>query len=40
MKINDSGKYEIPGLYDINGSAAWYNKADIGLSMYKEEKHA
>lgn len=37
MKMNDSGKYEIPGLYDINGSAAWYNKADIGLSMYKEE---
>jgi twinkle protein len=30
-----SGKYEIPGLYDINGSANWYNKADIGLSMYK-----
>lgn len=38
MKFNEStGKYEIPGLYDINGSANWYNKADIGLSMYKNE---
>lgn len=38
MKFNEStGKYEIPGLYDINGSANWYNKADIGLSMYKTE---
>jgi twinkle protein len=36
MKMID-GKYEVPGLYDISGSAAWYNKADIGLSMYKEE---
>lgn len=38
MKFNDTtGKYEIPGLYDISGSANWYNKADIGLSMYKNE---
>lgn len=29
-------KYEVPGLYDISGSANFYNKADIGLSMYKE----
>jgi len=40
MKYNDkTGKYEVPGLYDINGSANWYNKADIGLSMYKEENY-
>lgn len=38
MKFNDStGKYEVPGLYDINGSANWYNKADVGISMYKTE---
>lgn len=38
MKMNqDTGKYEVPGLYDISGSANFYNKADIGLSMYKEE---
>lgn len=38
MRINqDTGKYDVPGLYDISGSANFYNKADIGLSMYKEE---
>lgn len=36
MKFNEkTGAYDVPGLYDINGSANWYNKADIGLSMYK-----
>jgi len=40
MKMdNNSGKYEVPGLYDISGSANFYNKADIGLSMYKEENY-
>jgi twinkle protein len=38
MKFNyDEGKYDVPGLYDISGSANFYNKADIGMSMYKEE---
>lgn len=38
MKFNyDEGKYEVPGLYDISGSANFYNKADIGMSMFKEE---
>lgn len=36
---HDSGKYEIPGLYDISGSANFFNKADIGLSMYKDEQN-
>jgi twinkle protein len=36
MKFNhDSGQYEVPGLYDISGSANFYNKADLGLTMYK-----
>jgi twinkle protein len=36
MRFNhDQGCYEIPGLYDISGSANFYNKADIGLTMYK-----
>jgi len=39
MRMNqDTGKYEIPGLYDISGSANFYNKSDVGLCMYKEEK--
>lgn len=37
MKFNhEEGKYEIPGLYDISGSANFFNKADIGLCIYKE----
>lgn len=39
MRLNqDTGKYDIPGLYDISGSANFHNKADVGLCMYKEEK--
>lgn len=39
MRMNhDTGKYDIPGLYDISGSANFYNKADIGMCMYKEEQ--
>lgn len=36
MKTDNDGKYIVPGLYDISGSANFYNKADIGLTMYKE----
>jgi twinkle protein len=37
MRFNhDTGKYEIPGLYDISGSANFYNKTDIGITAYKE----
>jgi twinkle protein len=37
MKFNhDKGCYEMPGLYDISGSANFYNKADIGITIYKD----
>lgn len=40
MKMNhETSKYEVPGLYDISGSANFYNKADIGLCVYKEEQN-
>ena len=40
MRMNqETGKYDVPGLYDISGSANFYNKSDIGLSMYKEENY-
>lgn len=32
----DGEKFTVPSLYDISGSANFYNKADIGLVMYKE----
>lgn len=36
MKFNhDKGCHEMPGLYDISGSANFANKADIGISVYK-----
>lgn len=28
-------KYLVPRLYDINGSANWYNKADNGITVYR-----
>jgi len=30
-----SGLYAVPNLYDINGSANFYNKADYGLVVYR-----
>ena len=36
MKKDSGGvKYEIPTLYDINGSANFYNKADYGIVVYR-----
>jgi len=34
MKMED-GVYETPNLYSINGSSHFYNKADYGLSVYR-----
>lgn len=37
MKFDHNlGQYEVPGLYDIAGSASFYSKADIGITVYKE----
>lgn len=30
-----SSCYQVPTLYDINGSANFYNKADIGITVYR-----
>jgi twinkle protein len=32
------GVYLMPTLYDINGSANWYNKADIGIIVHKQTR--
>jgi twinkle protein len=35
-KMEKNGKlYAVPNLYDINGSANFYNKCDYGLSIYR-----
>lgn len=31
-----TGKYEVPTLYDIAGSANFYNKADNGICVYRD----
>lgn len=36
QKIN--GKYGMPSLYDIAGSANFYNKCDVGVIVHREEK--
>jgi len=32
------GKQARPTLYDINGSAAWYNKADMGIIVHRRDE--
>lgn len=33
---DQDGNYKMPTLYDINGSANWYNKADLGVIVHRE----
>lgn len=35
MVPNDDGEYRVPSLYDIAGSANFYNKADVGMSVWR-----
>lgn len=30
------GKYNVPTLYDANGSAAWNNKCDVGMVLHRD----
>lgn len=34
----ENGKFEVPNLYSISGSAHFYNKADYGLSVYRNDE--
>lgn len=36
MDKNSLGIYNVPNLYDINGSANFYNKCDYGISVYRD----
>ena len=33
---DQDGKYRMPTLYDISDSANWYNKADLGIIVHRE----
>lgn len=35
-KNKKTDKYEVPTLYDISGSSNWYNKAEVGIAVYRE----
>lgn len=36
QKKNEAGIYDVPTLYDISGSANFYNKADFGLTIHRD----
>lgn len=37
LRRNEDGSYPVPRLYDIAGSAHFYNKADNGLAVYRRD---
>lgn len=40
MHLGDDGLYPVPRLYDISGSAHWYNRADNGISIWRDTRDA
>jgi hypothetical protein len=36
QKDKATGKFEVPNLYSINGSANWYNKTHNGITVYRD----
>ena len=39
MQKQDNGQYEIPTLYDVAGSANFYNQVDNGITVYRDFKN-
>lgn len=37
MKVSEKGAFSIPTLYEISDSAHWYNKADVGIVVWRGE---
>lgn len=37
MKDKATGLYEVPNLYNISGSAAFYNKCSLGVSVHRDK---
>lgn len=38
MPKNPDGKFQVPTLYDISGSANFYNKADFGITVHRDKE--
>ena len=39
MQKKDNGYYEVPSLYDVAGSAHFYNQVDNGMTVYRDFKN-
>jgi twinkle protein len=39
MQKKDNGLYEVPSLYDVAGSANFYNQVDNGITVYRDFKN-
>jgi twinkle protein len=37
LKKGDDGQFPVPSLYNISDSAAWYNKADLGVVIHQQD---
>ena len=37
MYKDDDGRYSVPGGYSISGSAHWFNKADMGMTVHRPD---
>lgn len=40
IPMDHEGNYQPPKGYSISGSAAWYSKADFGLTIHKQDKRS
>lgn len=38
--VNDKGSLRAPTMYDIEGSASWFNKADHGICVHRPDPHS
>ena len=36
LQKDDNGKWPVPTMYSINGSSNWYNKVDVGVSVWRD----
>ena len=39
MEVSNDGVVTVPTLYDISGSANWYNKIDNGITVHRHRTH-
>jgi twinkle protein len=36
-EVNEKGSVRVPTLYDVDGSAAWFNKPDHGICIHRPD---